>query len=69
MGRSVDPRQWSVHPDAPTIVLPPVPDPVPPPRHRLRRVAVAWAWALAFAVLATCTAALLLIDWALYQVA
>ncbi len=54
--------------DAPTVFLPPVPDPVPP-RHHLRRVAVAWLWVLAFAVLATCTGALLLIDWALYRVA
>ena len=55
--------------DDPTVFLPPVPDPAPPPRHRLRRVAAAWFWALVYGALATCTAALLLLDWALWRVA
>lgn len=53
--------------DDPTVFLPPVPGPAPPPR--LRRVAAAWFWALVYGALATCTAALLLLDWALWRVA
>jgi hypothetical protein len=56
-----------VLPDAPTVILPPVPAACPlPPRHRTRKAVAVWAWANVLATLGLWSWALVLAARALW---